>query len=339
MFKKIAVAGFGAFGFAMTEHLSKQFETKSSHDSQICVYDDDAALMSHLHKKRTHKYLFKDIRLRENVDVASSMSDLLEGADILLVCIPVRKIRNYLESAIEYMPDDIIILNCSKGIEYETGKLVSDIFLEMMASKRYRYAFLSGGMIASEFIRDEGIFSADIVSRHARLRGELKRLFENDKLFITAKSGLRSSEILSALKNVVSIGVGILEGLDYPYSTRALFISSSMYEIRSFSVMLSGEGKKDPGLSFFGDFITSTTGDTRNKYLGKLIGRGTEPQDAIRQLHKKNLTAEGFWTINAISDVLAEDKSRFPILSLLHDILYRSRDARDISSFMVKERK
>ncbi len=340
MYKAIGIAGFGAFGFAMAKYISRQLAEMHQDDSKVYIYDADHALMSHLERKRRHKYLFKKVNLEENIIISSSAADLFKESELVVMCIPVQKVRPFLQSVKKHITEGTIILNSAKGMEYKTGNTVQDIFRDVIGgSVAYKYAFISGGMIASEFIRSEGVFAADLCCNNRKTRDRLRSLFASETLSINTLNDVKSSETLSALKNVVAIGVGFLEGLEYQYSTKALFIAASFQEIRSYSYSVSSAARKNAGglsTAFIGDYITSTTGDTRNKELGQLVGKGKNPHEAVVLLSNRNKTAEGFWTVRAIADALKMYKERFPILNMIYEILHESRDVHDIIRFMDK---
>ena len=335
MFNKISIIGFGAFGYAIANHLSEQLMNKGFNDSKIHVYDSDSKILSYAKKKRKHPLFSHSPELKENIEISFSARDALLKSDLVVISLPVQFIRQFLLDSKHYFSKKTYILNTCKGIESSTGNLVSDIIVDIFGKNILsNYCFISGGMIASDFIDKKGIFSADVVSGNNALRRKIKTLFESNKLSLNLCSSVRFYESASALKNIISLGAGILEGRGYPYSTRSLFISSSFYELRHLSYLISNKKVNDLGVAFWGDYIMSTTGDTRNRFFGKMIGKGRDLESAIEHMKKKNLTAEGYWAIKGISQLIKNNKSSLPIFNLIYEILYESRSPDDIHKFM-----
>ncbi len=337
MFNKISIVGFGAFGFAMCHHISNRLSANANHSSRIFVYDADEELLSYLERKRKHKYLLRKHTLGSNVKICHSEEELLDDTELIILCIPVQKMREFIRGISVKVPKSAYIMNCSKGIEHPTGKLVPDMISKDLGHNLSgRYAFLSGGMIASEFVEGKGTFCADIVSSNRTLRKRLRGLLESDTLAISERSDVRYSETLSALKNVIAIGAGILEGIGLSYSVRSTFIAAALEELESFAAQNADTkvNRSAPTTAFFGDYIMSTTGETRNRRLGNLIGKGKDPAHALEYMSSKGLTTEGYWTIAAIAKMLAQDKSKYPILWKIFEILHKGRSPADIRNFL-----
>ncbi len=308
MFNDIMVLGAGSFGTAMAQHMAQ-----NSPDSRVFIYDKDEDLISHMMRTKGHKYFFKSIRLADNIIPVKEIRD----GDLTVISVPVKSIRDILKGV-----SASHILNCSKGIESSKGRFVSEIVSEKFPESKY--AMISGGMIASDFIRKKGIFHADIVSSDIGFRNGLRSLLDSRYLKTEGKSDVVFYEALSALKNVVAISVGIMEGMGFPNSTKSILISKGAYECREIAREISHSKRRDMGVPFWSDYITSTTGNTRNRYLGKKLGEGRSVAESLDILKNEKKTAEGYHTIAALRK--RKTLERYPILDATFKILYKGKD-------------
>lgn len=335
--KNITIAGAGAFGFSMAKHLSDKLQNKDdfhrdeSHEgTNIKLYDTDEQLMEHIKETRSQKYFFPETRLNDCVKPCSGLEKAVEDADVVVLAIPTPFIRGFMHSATPHLKNDVIILNLAKGLEQGTDMFISDIIEEELSkvSKKHIFATFSGGMIAKEFIQDNGIFGAEIACENEEIGRYLQKLFSSKKLRIYLNDDVIGVESAGALKNVISIASGMIDGLGCPYGSKTMIVAIAASEIEGIALML---GAKEHTFAshtqaFGNDYILSTTGDTRNRYLGELIGKGLSPERAMEQMMKERKTAEGYYTARVAFDIARRLKLKTPIIDMVYDVLYKDKN-------------
>jgi glycerol-3-phosphate dehydrogenase (NAD(P)+) len=332
---KIAVAGAGAFGFAMAKHISDKihdatdFHKGSSYDSvdYISLFDIDAELIHSIQEDRGQKYFFPEIKLNELVHATTDAADAFTDAQIVILSIPAQYIRSFLQKTHDYFAENVIFVNCSKGLEVSTDKFISEIVKEEM-KKSYTYSVFSGGTIASEFISGFGVFGAELGCENHAVGKQIQQFLSSRKLRVYLNDDVAGVEAAGALKNVVSIAAGFMDGLGYPYGSKTLILSLAADEIRCLSLTLNSKHHTYDiqTQAFANDYIMSTTGNTRNRYLGELIGKGMAVEDAIEQMKKENKTAEGYYTARVVHDIIEKHNLDSPIMSMVYDVLYAKKD-------------
>ncbi len=348
MEKKIAVVGAGAFGFAIAKHLSDILNDKkgahkgSSYDNskRVFLYDIDKELINHIIKKRTHKYFFPEIKVNEVVTPTLDANIALKDSDLVVLSIPTQFVRKFLNKNRKLFKDGVCIVNCSKGMELSTNKVISEIVDDEMQGKEFIYSVLSGGMVASEFISGFGVFGADLACEDEKCGLDLQKLFSSKKLKVFLTEDVKGIEVAGALKNVISIASGFMDGIGFPFGSKTLVISLASNEIKCISGTLNAKSHtyEIQTQAFGNDYVMSTLGNSRNRYLGELIGKGMTPSQALLQLKKEKKTAEGYYTTKVAYELAKENKLKVPIVEMVYEVLYKNKDIRScIDAIMLSD--
>ena len=338
MAKKIAIVGAGAFGFAIAKHLSdilidkKGAHRGSTYDAskEIYLYDIDKDLINHITKERTHKYFFPEIKVNEFVKPTIDSSIALKDSDLVILSMPTQFIRKFLHDNKKLLKDNVSIVNCSKGMETSTNKVISEIVVDELKDKKFVYTVLSGGMVASEFISGFGVFGADLACETEEIGLDLQMFFSSKKLKVFLTDDVKGIEVAGALKNVISIASGFMDGLGFPFGSKTLIISLAAREIKCISAILNAKSHtyESQTQAFGNDYVMSTLGNSRNRHLGELIGKGMKPEDALAQLKKEKKTAEGYYTTKVAYNIAKENGLSVPVVDMVYEVLYKKKDIR-----------
>jgi glycerol-3-phosphate dehydrogenase (NAD(P)+) len=347
-FNNITIIGAGAFGFAITKHLSSITKDKEDYhfydkyqNSNIFIYDVDKDVINYMKENRSQKNFFPNTFLNDSVIPTTDLEYAISNSDLIIIAIPTQFIRGFLVNAKQYLREDVVILNCSKGFEISTGKLISDLVQEELVESNIKpvFATLSGGMIASEFVDNLGIFGAEIACENKEIGIELQKLFSSRNLRIYLNDDVKGVECAGALKNVISIASGIVDGLGYPYGSKTMIVALGGQEIMNLSIKL---GAREHTFNLFtqafgNDYMMSATGNTRNRYLGELLGQGLSSQEAMEVLRKEKKTAEGYYTAKAAFELSKKYNLKTPIIDDVYKILYENMDAELLVKHIMKE--
>jgi len=334
--KKISIIGAGAFGFAIAKYLGDilrdEDDFHKNHNSlveKVVIFDVDSNLISNMKNTRTQKYFFPETKLSDFVNVSDDLNDVV-NSDLLVIAIPTQFIRNFLQKIKEKISTDCMILNCSKGIELNSYRLISEIVFEELGEDRV-FGVLSGGMIASEFINSDGFFGAEIACNNLEKGRILQHLFSSKKLRVYLNDDIVGVEVAGSLKNVISVACGMVDGMNLPYGTKTFITSLGAYDIKILGEVL---GAKNYSFNLYtqafgNDFIMSTTGNTRNRYFGELIGSGLKVSDVLEKMKSENMTVEGYFTAKAAYEISLKNKLTTPIIDLVYRVLYNNSNVKD----------
>ncbi|MDR0858916.1 MAG: NAD(P)-dependent glycerol-3-phosphate dehydrogenase [Oscillospiraceae bacterium] len=232
--------------------------------------------------------------------------------------------------------DDVILVNCSKGIEINTGNRLSRVLAEELGAEN-RIAVLTGPSHAEE-VRQElptGLLAA---STDIAAAEKVQSVFMNENFRVYTSTDIVGAELCGALKNVIAIGVGISDGLGYGDNTAAMLMTRGLAEITRLGEKLGGSRDTFSGLAGVGDLIvTCTSKHSRNRRAGINIGRGLTPLSAVSEVSE---FVEGFYTAAAVHKLAEIQNVEMPICSAIYSILYEGRNPSETTrELMTRERK
>lgn len=323
---KFSVLGGGSWGTAISKELSK------NHD--VLMYIRNQETVKSINENHINDRYLKDIVLPNNIQASDDIKEVLKNKYIINT-IPTQKIRMMLENNHQYFNEDNIIINLSKGIEVSTNKRISEIFKEFLPNNKF--VTLSGPSHAEEVIKS---IPTSIVcsSEDPELSKEVQKLLTSDSLRVYRNSDLIGIEYGGAVKNVLAIGIGILDGLKFGDNVKAAAMTRGIHEMTRFCVSMGGKQNTLYGLAGLGDLIvTATSVHSRNRRAGELIGKG----HTIKSLETDiGMVVEGIPTAKALYDISKEKQIYMPVTEVIYKVLYENLDINDaVNNLMTKDLK
>ncbi len=246
----------------------------------------------------------------------SATTDLLCGQefDTIIIAVPVQHIREVIEK-IPFQPK--YILNLSKGIEISTGKLVSEIVSEYFP--KAQYSVLSGPSHAEELI--EKIPTAVVIA--GPNSEEYQKDLSNDFFRTYTSDDVKGVEICGAMKNVLAIAAGILDGIGGWDNSKAALITRGIYEIARFVSHLGGNPLTAMGLAGIGDLVvTCNSKHSRNRRFGEMIAKGFSP---LELLNASKEVVEGAYTCKAVIENYSK-QIELPITQEVYNVIYENKN-------------
>ena len=298
----ICVLWIGAFWFAILDHLSR----KSDPNHSIFAYEKNETTFSVLKKTRKSPHFFPDTQLSESITFIENLWESIQEMDIIIVAIPNQYIPSMISNIWPYLKEYVCIVNVSKGINNTTLETVSDQLKKELWTFPYHYGVLSGGMIAQEMI-DKKILWADIGVMDHSTGILLKELFESPLLSIHISESYKNIELFWALKNLIALYIGYLEGKWNGASTLGYYFCQIIDELKILLPLLWGSSDiRFSDFSLGWDLIATCFWDSRNRYLWKLLWSGKTPGDAMNKLISQNKRAEWYETLRGLSPLIRE---------------------------------
>ena len=318
----ITILGGGSWGTAMANNLSAQ------HNILMYIRDDERCNDINIYHE--NKRYLKGYKLPENIKATADITKALENK-IIINAIPTQNIRSMLEKSAEYFNKDSVIVNLSKGIEKTTGKRISEVFAEFLPENRY--AALSGPSHAEEVIENMPT-SIVIATQDEDLSQELQSILTNDCLRIYRNTDLIGVEFGGAVKNVLALGIGMIDGLGYGDNPKAAMMTRGIHEMVRFCIEMGGDRNTLYGLAGLGDLIvTATSRHSRNRKAGELIGKGHTIDSLENEI---NMVVEGIPTCKALYKISQDKKIYMPITQVIYKILYENLDPKEASDILMQ---
>lgn len=268
---------------------------------------------------------YKDITFTTNLEQS------ILNTDLIIVAIPV----NFIESTIlelkpYYKEQDIII--ASKGIDTKNNKFAYDIVKDILNINNI--GVISGGSFAID-MQNKKPLGLTLGTTTTSIKEKVKKYLENDYIKIQYTNDIVGVSICGSIKNVMAIGFGILDGANYPESSRFLFLTEAIYEISYLIEQLKGD--KSTIMSYAGIddiMMTCTSSKSRNYTLGSLIGQNKSIEEIDN--YKSNTTIEGLGTSKSIYNLTKEKNINLPLTNIIYNILYNNEDYNTLIKLLKK---
>ena len=272
-------------------------------------------------KKTRQNPLLKGIEIPEDINITSDFNDAADGAGAAIIAVPSYGLRETAETLVGKVDDDCVIVCMSKGIEKETSSLFTSI-LKSSFGDTVPIASVSGPTHAEEVARripTACVAASDDISVAMRVQN----LLMNEYLRVYTSTDVIGVELGAALKNVIALGAGISIGLGFGDNTMAMLITRGLAEIAELCVRMGGRKETLAGLAGLGDLIvTCTSGYSRNRQAGILIGKGLPAQEAMREV---GAVVEGYYAAKAAKELAEKMDIDMPISLETYRVLYENK--------------
>ncbi|CAH1445451.1 unnamed protein product [Lactuca virosa] len=310
---KVVVLGGGSFGTAMASHVAgrkMQMEVNMLvRDPQIC---------QSINQNHCNGKYFPDHKLPENVIATTDAKTAFTGADFCLHAVPVQFSSSFLEGVAEYVEPGLPFISLSKGLELNTLRMMSQIIPQTLRNSRQPFVALSGPSFALELMNK--LPTAMVVaSKDKKLANSVQQLLASRNLRISTTSDVTGVEIAGALKNVLAIAAGIVEGLNLGNNSMAALVAQGCSEIRWLSTKMGAKSTTISGLSGTGDImLTCFVSLSRNRTVGVRLGSGETLDDILCSM---NQVAEGVATAGAVIALAQKYNVKMPVLTAVARII------------------
>ena len=263
---KVSVLGGGAWGTALA-----LTALRAGHDVALWARDSEAAHT--IAGGRNPRYL-PGIDFETGIAATTDLGEALAGAKILLASVPAQALRSVLDSASPHLPAGAPLVLCAKGIERDTGKLLSEVAAE--AAPRNPCATLSGPSFATDVARHMPT-AVSIAARQEDLAAELAAQLSTPAFRCYSTTDQIGVEIGGALKNVLAIAAGATIGAGLGASAQAALGTRGFVELRRLGAAFGARPETLMGLSGLGDLmLTCSTSQSRNFAYGLALGHGED---------------------------------------------------------------
>jgi glycerol-3-phosphate dehydrogenase (NAD(P)+) len=287
---------------------------------------------------RENDLFLPGVRLAERLKATEDLPAALAAAEVLVNAVPTQFIRETYTPLAPRVHDRHLLATVSKGIEVNTLAIPSEIFGDVLGGKvAAGITALSGPSFAREVAADypTAVVAASRVAEHAR---RVRDLFATEAFRVYSSDDVVSVELGGALKNVIAISAGIVEGLRYGHNTIAALITRGLAEITRLGVARGGNPRTFAGLSGMGDLVLTCTGPlSRNRAVGEALGRGKSLEEILNDM---NMVAEGVKTTLAARTLAGRLGVDMPITEQVYQVLYEGKDPRVVGrELMTRELK
>lgn len=325
---RVAVLGAGSWGTALAHLLAC-----SGHEVKLWAHEADVAAA--IDREHRNPFFLPDVALAASLRAFTDARESVRAAEVVVSAAPSHAVRSVLERVRGAIPAGTLVVSATKGIETETLALMSAVITETLPG--VRVAALSGPSFALEVCRGQptAVVAASADMTAAR---ETQQLFAAPRFRVYTNADRVGVELAGALKNVIAVAAGILEGLGLGHNPRAALITRGLAEITRLGMAMGADPLTFAGLAGMGDLVlTATGGLSRNRALGVAIGQG-QTLDDYRAAHRS--VAEGANAAKAGAALGARVGVELPIIEKMCEVLFDGKAAADaVTELMTRELK
>lgn len=318
MSQRIAVMGGGAMGTACATILAGR------QDASVTLWVRNSAYAAQISTTRENTRLLPGILLPESIAVTSDAARAFADAEIVIVCVPTRGLRDAAGSIGRYIPPAALLCSAIKGIENSTLLRPSEILQEIL---NLRPVVALGGPCHAEEVARRKPASIVAACEDIDCATRIQQLMSTDYLRIYTNTDQRGVEFSGALKNVIAIAAGICDGLDYGDNARSALITRGLAEMVRFGAALGVQPQTFYGLAGVGDLVaTCGSRHSRNRAVGEALGRGKTLDDIQQSMAA---VAEGVGTSASVVDLARRRNIDMPIATEVYRVLFEGRSPRE----------
>jgi len=307
------IIGAGAWGTALATVIKR-----AGHEVTIRAHE--YSVVQSINLKHLNNDFLPGIKLDPKIYATQSYEEIVNN-DVILLAAPAQFIRPILTSISSSLAAKTPLVICSKGIEQKTGKLLSEVISEI--SPRSVTTVLSGPTFAEEVAK--GLPTAvTLACDNINKAQSLANIIGTPTFRPYTSSDLIGAQIGGAIKNVVAIACGIVDGRGLGQNARAAIIARGLAEMGRFGAALNVNPETLMGLSGLGDLtLTCTSEASRNYTVGKKLGKGTSPKEIM---DNRRSIAEGVHTAPAVITRADSLGVEMPICNAVKTILHNNGD-------------
>ena len=312
----VTVLGGGSWGTALAAHLVRAGHT-------VRMWVREAALAREIGEGHENARYLPGVSLPAGISAGTDLASSLEGAAFVLVVIPSEFGRGLYHRLAPLLSKEAEVVSATKGLELDTLLRMSEVAAEEIRDRPV--SVLCGPSFALEVA--QGQPTAVVVAAKEVARAEaVQRMLSTQTLRAYSSDDVVGAELAAALKNVIAIAAGIVDGLGYGQNTQAALITRGLAEMTRLAVALGGSPETLSGLAGLGDLVLTCTGGlSRNRRLGQALGAGKTLEEARAMTP---MVAEGVRTTLAACALAEQAGTQMPIAVQMREVLYRGKAPR-----------
>ncbi len=288
-------------------------------------------------QNREQSKLLPGAKIPPSVRLTANDAECFGGATLVLSAVPTQYMRSVWQRLAKYLPPNTPIISVAKGIENGSLSRPTQIIREILSSKTPSLAALSGPNIAAEMAKCLPA-TAVAASADATLALRTQNVFSTQWFRVYTNTDVIGVELAGAMKNVVAIAAGILDGLAAGNNAKAALVTRGLVEIQRLGVAMGAQADTFHGLAGLGDLITTCVSpEGRNRTVGERIGKGQKLNDILANMDS---VAEGVPTTQSVIQLARRHRVEMPITEAVHAVLFENKDVlHALSDLMLRDPK
>ena len=315
---RITVLGAGGWGIGLALVAGRM-------EHEVTLWSFDPNELDDLRRHNQNRLRLPGVFLPHGIHLTGDMATAAD-ADMIIMAVPSFAIRSTSRALAAHLRPGTIVVNAGKGLEDGTLQRFSQVIQEELPTARV--VVLSGPSHAEEVARRMPT-TVTVSSEDMAAAEQVQTALSHARFRIYLNSDLVGVELGGALKNVIALCAGIVDGIGMGDNTKAALMTRGLAEIARLGIAMGAQERTFAGLSGIGDLmVTCGSMHSRNLRAGILIGRGTPVEDTIRQVG----TVEGYLAAKAAWELAHQNGVAMPIVEQCYYVCYEGKDPRQAVS-------
>ena len=281
MSNKIAVLGAGSWGSVLANLLV-------GNNEEVMLWSRDSEQVVTMNRWHINPQYMKDFKYSPDLKATDDMEEAVRDAEYILMVIPtkgLREVAGNLNKILVKLDQKPLLIHATKGLEQETYKRPSQMLAEEIDEDHRQDIVVLSGPSHAEDVAIQDMTAVTAACANLTAAERVQKLFSNNFFRVYTNDDVIGAEFGGALKNIIAIGAGALQGLGYKDNARAAFITRGLAEIRRLGVAFGANPFTFIGLSGVGDLVvTATSKNSRNWRAGYQLGQGRQLEDVISNM-------------------------------------------------------
>jgi len=319
--KEIAIIGAGSWGTALALVAARA-------GKRVRLWAHSAEVATLLRLERENRIYLPGFALPDAIAPAGDLAGALTGAEMVLTVTPSHVCREIYTRMLQHLRPQMIFVNASKGIEVESGMRMEEVIRDVLKDRfEPRYVALSGPSFALEVAKDEPC-ALVAASRSSEWAEAAQESLSSSRFRVYTNNDVIGVEIGGAIKNVMAIATGAVNGLGLGYNSSAALVTRGLAEMTRLALRLGGRAETLAGLTGMGDLVLTCFGNlSRNRHVGYELGRGRKLNEIIGEMRE---VAEGVKTARSARQLAAKLGVEMPITEGVYQMLYEGKSPREL---------
>lgn len=315
--KNIAVIGAGSWGTALASVLA-------SNNHSVSMWSHSSEVANEITNHHTNVKYLKNATLSSKILCSTSMELVLKEVELVLFVVPSHAMREVVRQTVKFLKGDELIVHATKGIELNTSMRMSEVLKEELPMKyHHKIGVLSGPSHAEEVICRKPTTIALSIKSNTDAK-TIQALFSNDMFRVYTNDDIIGVELGGTLKNIIAIGAGLSDGLEYGDNAKAALLTRGLAEISRLGIHLGAKQSTFRGLTGIGDLIvTGNSIHSRNWKTGNLLAKGYTLEEISKKL---GMVSEGVLATKATYFLAQNEQIEMPIVNELYHVLFEQKD-------------
>jgi len=326
---KIAIIGNTAWGTTLGVVLARRgvrvklWTRKEGEDQQ-------------LNERRENVAFLPGVPLPLRLSATTDLNEALDNAVMVILAVPAQSIRQNVQRLSQYLDENILIINAAKGLEIGSAKRMSEVIADEIPKALHSHiCTLSGPNLSQEIVKKLPAVSV-LAARDIEIAEQAQRLLNAPSFCVFTNTDLVGVELAGALKNIIALGAGIVDGLELGDNAKATFITRGLTEITCLGIVAGANPLTFAGLAGIGDTVATCAGNlSRNHYVGYEIAKGRRLEEITSTMQG---VAEGVTTAQAARVLAQKLGVGMPINEQLCQVLFDGLDPRLAVSTLMSQR-